>query len=130
MDGGAPHATGEGNDIPVVTHSLTNRRSRAHRCHGSIRTRCSSTSEESMGDEEKRLKVKITRLQRDTASLLKLLGGSADDRLRFWEIIKGITTPAVFRLVELQVDAAQAQITMTTKGLTTLQKNANKLSGQ
>lgn len=83
-----------------------------------------------MGDEEKRLKVKITRLQRDTASLLKLLGGSADDRLRFWEIIKGITTPAVFRLVELQVDAAQAQITMTTKGLTTLQKNANKLSGQ
>ena len=83
-----------------------------------------------MGDEEKRLKVKITRLQRDTASLLKLLGGSADDRMRFWEIIKGITTPAVFRLVELQVDAAQAQITMTTKGLTTLQKNANKLSGQ
>ena len=83
-----------------------------------------------MGDEEKRLKLKITRLQKDTAGLLKLLGGTAEDRLRFWEIIKGITTPAVFRLVEMQVDAAQAQVTLTTKGLSMLQKNANKLSGR
>jgi hypothetical protein len=83
-----------------------------------------------MGDEEKRLKVKITRLQKDTAGLLKLLGGSDDDRLRFWEIIKGITTPAVFRLVEMQVDVAQVQLDMTMKGLAMLEKNAKKLSGQ
>ncbi len=83
-----------------------------------------------MGDEEKRLKVKITRLQKDTAGLLKLLGGSDDDRLRFWEIIKGITTPAVFRLVELQVDVAQVQLDLTMKGLEMLEKNAKKLSGQ
>jgi hypothetical protein len=83
-----------------------------------------------MGDEEKRLKVKITRLQKDTAGLLKLLGGSDDDRLRFWEIIKGITTPAVFRLVEMQVDVAQVQLDMTMKGLVMLEKNAKKLSGQ
>jgi hypothetical protein len=83
-----------------------------------------------MGDEEKRLKVKITRLQKDTAGLLKLLGGSDDDRLRFWEIIKGITTPAVFRLVEMQVDVAQVQLDMTMKGLAMLEKNAKKLSGK
>jgi hypothetical protein len=83
-----------------------------------------------MGDEEKRLKVKITRLQKDTAGLLKLLGGSDEDRLRFWEIIKGITTPAVFRLVEMQVDVAQVQLDMTMKGLAMLEKNAKKLSGQ
>ncbi len=83
-----------------------------------------------MGDEEKRLKIKITRLQKDTAGLLKLLGGSEEDRLRFWEIIKGITTPAVFRLVEMQVDVAQVQVDMTMKGLAMLEKNAKKLSGQ
>jgi len=82
-----------------------------------------------MGDEEKRLKIKITRLQKDTAGLLKLLGGTDEDRLRFWEIIKGITTPAVFRLVEMQVDVAQVQLDMTMKGLAMLEKNAKKLSG-
>ncbi len=82
-----------------------------------------------MGDEEKRLKVKITKLQKDTAGLLKLLGGSDDDRFRFWEIIKGITTPAVFSLVEMQVDAAQMQVNLTAQGLAVIEKNVKKLSG-
>jgi hypothetical protein len=50
------------------------------------------------------LKSKVRALQLNTEGLLKLLGGSSDDRSRFWEILKGITTPAEFRLVNSELD--------------------------
>jgi hypothetical protein len=49
--------------------------------------------------------------------LLKLLGGNASQRERFWEIVKGITTPAEYRLansalknVASQVDAVKVNL--------------------
>ena len=76
------------------------------------------------------LKVKITNLQQDTASILKLLGGPEDDRLRFWEIMKGITTPAVMRVVETQVDALQQQVKSVHHVLKTLETNARELGSE
>ncbi len=42
--------------------------------------------------------------------LLKLLGGNPDERERFWEIFKGITTPAEARLVESSLVAVEQQL--------------------
>jgi hypothetical protein len=82
----------------------------------------------SNGKGSKRLKVKVIALQRDTESLLKLLGGSDDDRERFWEILKGITTPAVFHMVDSQVGALSQQVKGVSGMVKTLQKNAKGLS--
>jgi hypothetical protein len=57
-----------------------------------------------------KLRPKVESLQRNTAALLALLGGDDDDQLRYWEILKGITTPADFRLVENQLDTMQGLI--------------------
>lgn len=54
--------------------------------------------------------LKVRAVQRDLESLLKLLGGSAEDRLRFWEIVKGITTPAEFKVATKQLEKFQAQV--------------------
>jgi hypothetical protein len=42
--------------------------------------------------------------------LLKLLGGTPDDRERFWERFKGITTPAEARLVDSSLVAVEHQL--------------------
>ena len=76
----------------------------------------------------KRLKFKVIALQRDTESLLRLLGGSDDDRLRFWEILKGITTPAVMRVVDTQVGALGQQVKVVAGMVKTLEKNAKGLA--
>jgi Cu/Ag efflux pump CusA len=62
---------------------------------------------------------KIRALQLNVEGLFKLLGGSADDRMRFWEILKGITTPVEIRLINSQVDALAAQ----TKAIQTVAKD-------
>ena len=79
--------------------------------------------------DKRELKVKVGAVRRDLEALLKLLGGSADDRERFWEIILGITTPAVFRLVEADLENISATIKATTNSLKTLQTNAKGLAG-
>lgn len=78
--------------------------------------------------EPRKLKPKVQALQRDTAALLKLLGGDDDDRLRFWEILKGITTPVQLRLVEQNIDVMQnlvAQVQLSAKGL---EKSAKEIT--
>ncbi len=52
---------------------------------------------------------KIKALQLNVEGLFKLLGGSADDRQRFWERLRGITTPVEIRLINAQVDHLAAQ---------------------
>jgi hypothetical protein len=42
-------------------------------------------------------------------SLLKLLGGTPEQRERFWERFKGITTPAEAQLVESSLVAVEHQ---------------------
>lgn len=72
------------------------------------------------GSDPKILKPKVVALQRDTAALLKLLGGDADDRLRFWEILKGITTPIQLEMASHQLDVMQnmiKQVAASTKAL-------------
>jgi hypothetical protein len=43
-------------------------------------------------------------------ALLKLLGGTPEQRERFWEHFKGITTPAENRLVESSLVAVEHQM--------------------
>lgn len=58
------------------------------------------------------LKHRVDALQLNTAGLFKLLGShDPDDRLRFWEIFKGITTPAEFALFEHQLTAINSLVT-------------------
>ena len=54
--------------------------------------------------------LKVGAVQRDLESLIKLLGGTPDERLRFWEIVKGITTPAQFKVASKQLEKIQTQV--------------------
>ncbi len=74
---------------------------------------------------DEKLKAKVQALQLNTAGLLKLLGEK--DRLRFFEILKGITTPAEFRLVSAQLDALNASAKELAKGLKSLEATAPKM---
>jgi hypothetical protein len=51
---------------------------------------------------------KVRALQLNLEGLFKLLGGSSDDKERFLEIIKGITTPIEIKLINAQIDALSA----------------------
>jgi hypothetical protein len=65
---------------------------------------------------------RIRALQLNFEGLFKLLGGTADDRQRFFEILKGITTPIELRIINAQVDALSVQtkaIQATAKALQT-----------
>jgi hypothetical protein len=53
------------------------------------------------------LKSKVRALQLNTEGLL---GGSSADKQRFWEILKGITTPAEHRLVVSELDNMVAAV--------------------
>jgi hypothetical protein len=77
--------------------------------------------------DARKLKPKVQALQRDTAALLKLLGGDSDDQLRFWEIIKGITTPVQLRLVEQHLDVMQGALTQLQTQVKTLEKSAKEI---
>lgn len=74
-------------------------------------------------------KIKIMALQRDAAALLKLLGGSADDRLRFWEIFKGITTPVQAQLIDQQIAIVGGLVNQANGALKQLQKTAGAIRG-
>jgi hypothetical protein len=73
------------------------------------------------------LNPKVRALQLNIEGLLKLLGGSADDRLRFWEIVKGITTPAQFRVASRQLNKMQSLVTQVRNNATKLKATAKKV---
>jgi hypothetical protein len=58
--------------------------------------------------------------------LLKLLGGNAQQRLRFWEIIKGITTPAEHRLTNSALKSIATQVDAVRANLQEIQKAAGE----
>ena len=67
------------------------------------------------------LKRKVEALQLNTEGLFKLLGSNdPDERLRFWEILKGITTPRESRFVEHEVSAINALVTQAEASAKTL----------
>ncbi|MPY86906.1 MAG: hypothetical protein GEU99_03195 [Luteitalea sp.] len=72
------------------------------------------------------LKVRIEALQRNTAGLLQLLGDD-DDRLRFFEVLKGITTPAVFRVLDHQLGQMETLINQVHKGAEALEYAAKEI---
>jgi len=74
------------------------------------------------------LKVKVTSLQQNTEALLRLLGGSEADRERFWEIVKGITTPAVALLLEHEIEILDHQVKLATQTVQHIEKNAKTLA--
>ena len=73
--------------------------------------------------------LKVSAVQRDLESLLKLLGGTADQRLRFWEIVKGITTPAQFRTATRQLERMQTQLGGIKDLAKDLKATAGKVNG-
>ncbi len=70
---------------------------------------------------------KTRALQLNVEGLFKLLGGSADDRLRFWEILKGITTPIENRLINAQIDILAAQVKAVQVGAKNLKDTAAQI---
>lgn len=81
------------------------------------------------GADPKKLRAKVQALQLNTAGLLKLLGGSDADRLRFWEIVKGITTPAELRLVDHQLDVLGTLVAQVQTSVKALEKTAKQITG-
>lgn len=80
------------------------------------------------GADPKKLKAKVEALQLNTAGLLKLLGGSDADRMRFWEILKGITTPVELRLVDSQLDAMTSIVSQVQASAKALEKTAKQIA--
>ena len=81
------------------------------------------------GPDTRKLKAKVTALQRSTASLFSLLGGDDDDRQRFFEILRGITTPAEFRLVDQQLDVLQSVVGAAAASTKALERTARTIQG-
>ncbi|MEP6916724.1 MAG: hypothetical protein ABJC89_13820 [Acidobacteriota bacterium] len=74
-------------------------------------------------------KTQVVALQRNAAALLKLLGGDNDDRLRFWEIFKGITTPVEAKLIDHQIAVAAGLVDQVSNSIKVLQKTAGSIQG-
>jgi len=71
---------------------------------------------------------KLRALQLNIEGLFKLLGGSSDDRQRFLEILKGITTPIEIRLINAQVDALAVQAKALQTSAKALQTTAQQIA--
>ena len=73
---------------------------------------------------------KVRALQLNLAGVFSLLGGSSDDKQRFYEIIKLTTTPAEARLINAQIDVLAAQAKAIQAGAKALQGSAQQLAKQ
>ena len=82
------------------------------------------------GANAQHLKGKVEALQLNTEGLFKLLGSNdPDKRLRFYEILKGITTPAEFRLVDQELTMMNALVTQCETSVKSLVETANEIGG-
>lgn len=77
-----------------------------------------------MPPDPKRVKA----LQLNLEGLLRLLGGSSDDKQRFLEMIIGITTPMEVKLINAQVDALAAHTKAVQAGAKALQSTAQQIA--
>ena len=57
-----------------------------------------------------RLDSRVERVALNLEGLLKLLGGTPDERERFWEIVRGITTPVQYKLVNAALTSVQTEL--------------------
>ncbi len=82
-----------------------------------------------MGDPTRDLTAHVRALQSSTAGLWKLLGGEDDDR-DFWEIWKGLTTPAEWALIAGAFDGMTQQIDQIVRGVYNTQEVASQVAAQ
>lgn len=71
---------------------------------------------------------KVKAVQLNLEGLLRLLGGSSDDRQRFWEIHRGITTPVEVRLINAQLDSVANQAKALQTSAKALQDTAKQIA--
>jgi len=69
-------------------------------------------------------------LQLNVEGLFKLLGGTPDQRLRFWEIFKGITTPRELALINSQLNTLQTLVNQVEAGTKALKQTASQIAKQ
>jgi|KBSSwiStaDraftv2_1062776.scaffolds.fasta_scaffold27048_2 replicative superfamily II helicase len=63
---------------------------------------------------------KALELQLNAGALLSLLGGSEEDRWRFWEIFKGITSRATFEILNKELEVAAEQVSKAQDSVRTV----------
>ena len=71
---------------------------------------------------------KVKALQLNLEGLLRLLGGSSEDKQRFLEMIIGITTPMEVKLINAQVDVLAAHTKAVQAGAKALQSTAQQIA--
>ena len=75
------------------------------------------------------LQVQVKAVQMDIEGLLKLLGGTPEQREKFWEIVKGITSRQVVTILEANLAHMSSSLQATAHSLKTIQTNAKQLGG-
>ncbi len=76
------------------------------------------------------LKQQVRALQLNAEGLFKLLGSkNPDDRLRFWEILKGITTPRELALVNQQLQITSQLVKQAQVSTQALIQSAKAIGG-
>jgi hypothetical protein len=73
---------------------------------------------------------KTKALQLNVEGLFRLLGGSPEDRLRFWEIFKGITTPRELVLINAQLEHLAASVKAVELSTKALKATAQQIAKQ
>lgn len=74
--------------------------------------------------------LKSKALQLNIEGLLKLLGGSSSERLRYWEKKKGITTPIEFFILNQHLDSMANLVKQVEVGAKTLNEAAERIGNR
>jgi hypothetical protein len=74
------------------------------------------------------LNVHAKSIANELELILKLLGGTAEERLRAMEILTGITSVAVTHVVATQLEATAQSLHSARLAMATLKENAKGLS--
>ncbi len=77
----------------------------------------------------KPLEVKVKAVANELELILKLLGGTEEERWRAIEALTGITSRAVVQIVGTQLDAVAQSLKSVNLTLKTLKENHKELAG-
>jgi hypothetical protein len=73
-------------------------------------------------------KAKTRAIQLNIEALIKLLGGTPEQRLQYWEIFKGITTPVELALINDQIATLQGMVNQIQAGAKALKDAGSKIA--
>ena len=71
---------------------------------------------------------KVKALQLNLEGLLRLLGGSSEDKQKFLEMVLGITTRMEVKLINAQIDALSAHTKAVQTAAKALQSTAQQIA--